>query len=164
VRCPEPFKAQGYFFSPLAKCIFFKMDLYRYKCDACDFTLDWAETGHYFVIDYTGQYHICNHFRPYRDISYVLNIEEEMLMKALWSQNKDPKSISIHAIVNERYGTFSCYFCHCCHKICEIDDKREQRVCKYCGSRHIVPPNFLEQKPCPSCKRGVFKNNLTGIV
>lgn len=82
-----------------AKCIFHKMDLYRYKCDACDFTLDWAETGHYFVIDYSGQYHICNHFRPYRDISHVLNIEENLLMKALWNRNKDPKSIFIQSIV-----------------------------------------------------------------
>ena len=24
------------------------MYLYRYKCDACDYTLDWRETGHYF--------------------------------------------------------------------------------------------------------------------
>jgi hypothetical protein len=143
------------------------MDLYRYKCDACDFTLDWAEAGHYFVIDYSGQYHICNHFRPFRDISRVLNIQEEMLLNALWSYEDgatDLKSIAIGALVNERYGTFSCYFCYCCYKICEIDDKREQRICQHCGSRRILPPDFLKQKACPVCKEGVFKNNLTGIV
>ena len=128
---------------------------FTFVCSHCGYSIEaWDDGNPYFLSD-----------KGRHQYFYHPGGEEQLMEYVSQSEGKDLTGAALQKFLENRTGNMTDMICLDCGRKFRRDLDKQKALCpsRRCKSANISDTCELEGKPCPTCKQGRFKGEMTGI-